>query len=88
MPHTSQPWPLQPPAGSVHGNTTLKLTRARTAGNITQAEYRQYRDWYIGLIMLNSQTPPEVGQTDNFITRRLWAGLWIPLGIELHKEET
>lgn len=47
----------------------------RFAGYITQAEYRQYRDFYLGLKMLN-------GQTDSPSTRRLWAGLWLPLGIE------
>lgn len=75
MPDTSHFKALPPPAGRVYNSTTLKLRAARTAGLITQAEYQQYRDWYIGLTMLN-------GQTDNLITHRLWARLWLPLGIE------
>jgi len=67
------------PAGNVPGRTT-ELARARTTGCITQAEYRQYRDWYLGLILLNSQT-------DNLIARRLWAEVRLPLGIEPQKEE-
>ena len=76
MPDTSQTRPLQPPAGRLHSNTTLRLIHARTTSHITQAEFQQYRDWYIGLIMLNHRT-------DNLITRRLWAGVRLPLGFIL-----
>lgn len=42
--------------------TTLRS--ARTTGLITQAEYEQYRDFYLGLEMLNRQSDhtPAVGQ--------------------------
>lgn len=79
MPDTSQTRPIQPPAGGLHNSTTLELRAARIAGSITQAEYRQYRDWYIGLVLLSSHS-------HNFCTRRLWTGLWLPLGIERREE--
>lgn len=51
------------------------LFRARAGGSISPEEYRQHRDFYLGLVFLD-------GQNSNFITRRLWAGLWLPLGLE------
>ena len=51
------------------------LFRARVGGSITPEEYRQYRDFHLGLVFLD-------GQNSNFITRQLWAGLWLPLGLE------
>ena len=51
------------------------LFRARAGGSISPAEYQQYRDFYLGLAFLD-------GRNDNFITRRLWARLWLPLGLE------
>ena len=54
------------------------LFRARVGGSITPEEYRQYRDFHLGLVFLD-------GQNSNFITRRLWAGLWLPLGLEKGK---
>lgn len=51
------------------------LFRAQVGGSISPEEYRQYRDFYLGLAFLD-------GQNSNFITRRLWAGLWLPLGLE------
>ena len=70
-----------PTAGSGHQTIQLqRLAQARATRHVTQEEYHQHRDWYLGLTMLN-------GKTDNFITRRLWAGLWLPLGIEPHKEK-
>lgn len=80
MPDTSYYPRTAPPTGSVRSSTTLKLRAARIAGHITQAEFQQYRDWYIGLIMINYRT-------DNLITRRLWAGVRLPLGIKPQKEE-
>ena len=54
------------------------LFRARADGNISPEEYRQHRDFYLGLAFLD-------GRNSNFITRRLWAGLWLPLGLEKGK---
>ena len=51
------------------------LFRAQVGGSITPEEYRQYRDFHLGLVFLD-------GRNSNFITRRLWAGLWLPLGLE------
>jgi len=63
-----------------------KLFQTLATRRITQAEFDQYMDWYLGLNMLS---PPGPGQcSDNLITRRLWAGLWLPLGIERREEET
>ena len=55
------------------------LFRARAGGSISLEEYRQYRDFHLGLVFLD-------GQNSNFITRRLWAGLWLPLGLEKGEE--
>ena len=51
------------------------LFYAYAAGSISPEEYRQYRDFHLGLVFLD-------GQNSNFITRQLWAGLWLPLGLE------
>ena len=50
-----------------------QLAQARVAGYITQAEYREYRDFYLGLSMLDART-------DNSIPRRLWTDLELPVG--------
>ena len=54
------------------------LFRAQAGGSISPEEYRQHRDFYLGLVFLD-------GRANNFITRRLWAGLWLPLGLEKGK---
>ena len=54
------------------------LRQARTAKSISPEEYRQHRDFYLGLVFLD-------GRASNFITCRLWAGLWLPLGLEKGK---
>lgn len=64
-----------PPKTHLPDHATQNFRPARFAGYITQAEYRQYRDFYLGLKMLN-------GQADSLSARLLWAGLWLPLGIE------
>lgn len=64
-----------PEAKKPPGRTAQFYRLVRVAGHITLAEFRQYRDFYLGLKMLN-------GQTDSPGARLLWAGLWLPLGIE------
>lgn len=49
------------------------LSMGHQSGVILRSEYKQYRDFYIGLISLNVQT-------NNLIARRLWRDLSLPLG--------
>lgn len=50
------------------------LITAFNNGKIARDEYKQQRDFYLGLDSLKYHT-------DNLITRRLWRGLHLPLGL-------
>ena len=63
----------------LRSNPFFWLVRGVMTKHITQAEATQYTDWYIGLGILN-EGPPYPHSL-----RRLWAKLWIPLGIERGK---
>ena len=80
MPDTNRYTQNRPPANRLPGRPTQRqqLVQARVANCITKNEYRQYRDWYLGLSFLNDH--------DNLITSQLWAGLYLPLGIKRRGE--
>ncbi len=56
-----------------------RLLQGFATGHVTRAELDQHIDFYHGLENLTPGHSP--------ITQRLWAGLWLPLGIERTEEK-